>query len=112
MQGMNAETGALLDGEAHLRQSIQRIIMTPVGTYPLQREFGSLVPYLIDKPMTDDTALQINTAIIDALYRWEPRIRTVECELQTDEVSEGQISFSLKVIWAGEQVTLDDILLS
>ena len=110
MQGMDENTGALLDGVAHLRQSIKRIIMTPIGTHPLQRDFGSLVPYLIDKPMTEETALQVNTAIIEALYKWEPRIQTIECELMTDAVSNGQLAFALKVIYEGEEVRLDNII--
>ena len=109
MQGVDENTGALLGGVEHLRQSIKRIIMTPIGTYPLQRDFGSLVPFLIDKPMTEETALQLNTAVIEALYKWESRIQSVECALQ--DVSEGEFSISLKVIWEGQEVTLDNILL-
>ena len=109
MQGMNENTGAVLGGEEHLRQSIKRIITTPIGTHPLRREYGSIVPYLIDKPMTEETALQINTAIIEALYTWEPRIQSVESQLDTENLGNGQLSFTLKAVYQGEEVTLGGI---
>ena len=111
MQGMDETTGRLIGGEVHLRQSIKRIIMTPLGTHPIQRDFGSIVPYLVDKPMTDETALQVNTAIIEALYKWEPRIQSIESQLDTENLSNGELSFSLKAVWQGEEVTLEGITL-
>ena len=109
MQGMDENTGKHLSGEEHLRQSIKRIIMTPLGTHPLQREFGSRVPYLVDQPMTDETALQVNTAIIEALYKFEPRIETLEAQLDTENLSNGELNFTLKCVYQGQEVTLDGI---
>ena len=109
MQGMDENTGRLIGGEAHLEQSIRRIIMTPIGTHPFRREFGSLVPELVDKPMTEETALQINTAIIEALYKWEPRIQTVEVRLDTETSRVGELNFNLKVVFQGQEVTLEGI---
>ena len=106
---MDENTGALIGGEEHLRQSIRRIIMTPIGTHPLQRDFGSLVPYLVDKPMTEETALQMNTAIIEALYRWEERIESVESQLDTENITRGELRFNLRVVYQGEEVTLDGL---
>lgn len=109
MQGMDENTGKLIGGEAHLRQSIRRILTTPIGSYPLRPEFGSKVPDLIDKPMTEETFLQINTAIIEALYTFEPRIQTLEVMLDTENISNGELSFNLKVVFQGQVVTLDGI---
>ena len=109
MQGMDENTGALLGGEAHLRQSIRRIIMTPIGTYPLEPEFGSRVPELVDMPMTDETILLINSSIVEALYRWEERIESVEVMLDTENIGNGELFFNLKVVYEGQVVTLDGI---
>ena len=58
--GMNPDgTGNLNDME-HLKQSV--------------REYGSLVPDLIDEPMNNTTRLQCMSAAVIALTRWEPRI--------------------------------------
>ena len=107
MQGMDENTGTLIGGEEHLRQSIKRIIMTPIGTYPLDPEFGSRVPELIDKPMTDETILLINSSIVEALYRWEERIESIEITLDTENSGNGILSFSLKALYEGQIVTLD-----
>ena len=104
---MDENTGKLIGGEEHLRQSIKRIIMTPIGTHPLQPEFGSRVPDLIDKPMTDETILLLNTSIVEALYKWEERIESVEVTLDTENSENGKLSFSLKAVFEGQIVTLD-----
>ena len=109
MQGMDENTGKLIGGEAHLRQSIRRILTTPIGSYPLQPEFGSRVPDLVDKPMTDETILLINMSIVEALYKWEERIQTVEVMLDTENISSGELSFNLKVVFQGQVVRLDGI---
>lgn len=109
MQGMNENTGRVLGGIEHLRQSIRRIIMTPLGTYPLQPEFGSRVPYLVDKPMTDETILQINVAAVEALYKWEERIESIEVMLDTSDAANGELAFTLKCLYQGQVVTLEGI---
>ena len=109
MNGMDENTGALIGGEEHLRQSIKRIIMTPLGEYPLQPEFGSRVPYLVDKPMTDETILQINVAIVEALYRWEERIESIEVMLDPSDAANGELAFTLKCVYQGQVVTLEAI---
>ncbi|STL39929.1 Baseplate assembly protein W [Escherichia coli] len=40
----------------------------------MRREYGSLVPDLIDEPMNNTTRLQCMSAAVIALTRWEPRI--------------------------------------
>lgn len=107
MNGMDENTGKLIGGEQHLRQSIKRIIMTPIGSYPLDPEFGSRVPDLVDRPMTDETILLINSSIVEALYKWEERIESVEVFLDTENSENGVLSFNLKVVYQGQVVTLD-----
>ena len=109
MQGMDENTGKLIGGEEHLMQSIRRIIMTPIGTYPLEPEFGSRVPDLIDKPMTDETILLINAAIFEALYKWEERIEFIEVKFDAKNIGNGELSFSLKVVYEGQIVILEGI---
>ena len=109
MQGMDENTGKLIGGEEHLRQSIKRILTTPIGTYPLQPDFGSRVPELVDKPMTDETILLINSSIVEALYKWEERIESVEVMLDTENSGNGQLAFSLRAIYQGQEVRFDGI---
>ncbi len=73
--GMNAQTGQRIDGLDHIRQSVRDILTTPLGTRVMRREYGSLLPELIDQPLNDALLLQAYAAAIMALIRWEPRIR-------------------------------------
>lgn len=75
MIGINAETGKYLTGNDHLLQSVRDILMTPISTRVLQREYGSDLLSLVDRPQDDRLRLQIIRKTATALGRWEPRIR-------------------------------------
>jgi phage baseplate assembly protein W len=75
MRGMNAGTGAAIEGDAHLAQSVADILTTPIGTRVMRRDYGSLLFELIDAPFNLATQLQFFAAVALALLRWEPRIR-------------------------------------
>lgn len=74
MRGMNAHTGQALDGLDHLRQSVRDILTTPVGSRVMRRDYGSLLPALLDQPLNDALMLQLYAATVMALARWEPRL--------------------------------------
>lgn len=73
--GMNAESGRALEGIEHIQQSVRDILTTPIGSRVMRRDYGSLLPELIDMPLNDATLLQAYSASVMALIRWEPRIR-------------------------------------
>ncbi len=75
MIGMDRTTGVACTGVDHLRQSVQVILTTPVGTRVGRRDFGSLIPELIDQPLNAATRLAVIAAGALALLRQEPRIR-------------------------------------
>lgn len=74
MIGMNRHTGAALSGDAHLAQSIGDILSTPLGTRVMRRDYGSLLPELLDRPLNPATRLLMIMASAIAIGRWEPRI--------------------------------------
>ncbi len=75
MIGMDANTGRYLADNAHLQQSVRCILSTPIGSRVMRREFGSLLPELIDQPLVGATVLRILAASAMALMRWEPRLQ-------------------------------------
>ena len=72
---MNRFTGRRLTGIDHLRQSIVDIITTPLGSRLERRQYGSLLPELIDQPANASTRVRLYSAVVSALMRWEPRLR-------------------------------------
>lgn len=109
MNGMNASTGAAIDGLDHLRQSIRDILTTPIGTRVMRRAYGSRLYRLVDSPMNGAGLLDFYTATAEALAMWEPRIEVLE--VRADQVEPGRVQISLtgKYLPDGREITLDGI---
>ena len=75
MIGMHARTGKRIEGIEHLRQSVLDILTTPVGSLPMRRDYGSLLPALIDHPFNAQNRVRLYGATAQALHRWEQRLR-------------------------------------
>jgi phage baseplate assembly protein W len=75
MAGMSRTSGAVIDGLGSIRESVADILGTPIGTRVGRREYGSLLPDLIDQPMTAANILRIFATSALALSRWEDRLR-------------------------------------
>jgi hypothetical protein len=92
---MNRLTGNALATEiAHLRQSVQDILTTPLGSRVMRRTYGSRLPELVDAPLNEDTKLDLITATAEALRIWEPRL--VVKSIQIQSVDAGKITLSLE----------------
>lgn len=83
--GIDGRTGQPLSGWPHVRQSIETILTTPLGSRVMRRDFGSELFDLIDAKMTPRRVLALYVATAMALKRWEPRFRLTRCSLATDD---------------------------
>ncbi|MFW5408092.1 GPW/gp25 family protein [Pectobacterium brasiliense] len=72
--GMSRDSGQTLGDLEHIRQSVRDILITPVGSRVMRRNYGSLLSALIDQPQNPAVKLQVMAACYMALLRWEPRI--------------------------------------
>lgn len=94
MAGMSRTTGQALGGFDHLKQSIEDILTTPVGSRVHRRDYGSRLRELVDRPINSSLVADLVAATAEALDRWEPRLRLEQVKI--DGVSaEGQIALSL-----------------
>lgn len=91
--GISAVTGRRIEDIDHIRQSVRDILTTPVGSRVMRREYGSLLPDLIDQPLHGATLLRAYATTVMALVRWEPRIRITRVQFATD--SRGQVTISM-----------------
>ena len=71
---MNRETGAAIDELDHIAQCMTDILTTRIGSRVMRREYGSLLPELVDYPFNDVTRLRVYAGTVMALMRWEPRV--------------------------------------
>lgn len=74
------------EGDEALRREVERnvrtVLSTPVGTCPLYRDFGISLTAL-DEPL--DVAQNILAVeIIDAVEKWEPRVRVTRVSVEPD----------------------------
>ena len=74
MAGMARSSGKVLEGLEHIKQSVADILSTPIGTRVGRREYGSLLPELIDQPMTPANILRVYAASAVAISRNEDRL--------------------------------------
>ncbi|MDZ5456998.1 GPW/gp25 family protein [Azohydromonas lata] len=80
---MHRISGRAIDDLDHLRQSIAVILTTPIGSRAMRRDFGSLLPELIDQPDNGATRVRLFSAIAGALMRWESRVRISRVQIQS-----------------------------
>lgn len=92
---MNRTTGAAISGLEHLRQSVGDILSTPIGSRVMRREYGSLVPELIDHPDNNASQVRLFSAVASALLRWEPRFRLTRVGVQRDAERPGYAMIEL-----------------
>ncbi|CAN7512758.1 GPW/gp25 family protein [Acidovorax sp. LjRoot129] len=93
---MNRFTGHSIAGLEHLRQSVGDILTTPIGTRVMRRDYGSLVPDLIDHPDTQATQIRLFSAIASALMRWEPRMRLSRVLVAREADKPGRLQLTLE----------------
>lgn len=65
----------VLPWQEHLQQSIGDILSTPIGTRVMRPDYGSKLPRLVDRPINQSWKLEVYVAVVEALGRWEPRIK-------------------------------------
>ncbi|EHB7752624.1 baseplate assembly protein [Salmonella enterica] len=86
--GMNRNTGLAISDSEHISQSMRDILLTPVGSRVMRREYGSLLSALVDMPQNPALRLQIMVACYSAIQKWEPRIRLTSISFERGDTGE------------------------
>lgn len=100
--GMNATTGRTIAGAQHIGQSIGKILNTPLGSRVMRRDFGSVIPELIDQPLNQATILRLYSAAVVAIREWEPRLKVGSVNRTFGKAGEFILDISLTRIDTGE----------
>lgn len=86
-KGMSSATGTAIEDDEHLRQSVADILMTPVGSRVMRRDYGSAIFELLDQPDNKVTQLRLMSAACIAITQWEPRLTPTQ--ITTESVGQG-----------------------
>jgi phage baseplate assembly protein W len=100
MIGMDRHTGQPISGIEHLRQCIEDILTTPVGSRRQRPDYGSQLRRFVDLPVTAGWKSAVQAEVARALGRWEPRLSI--SQVRVVAVLDGRIEFELKGLFKGE----------
>ena len=106
---MDRTTGRRISGIDHVRQSVADILTTPLGSRLERRNYGSLLPSLIDQPDNAHTRLRCYAAIASALMKWEHRLRVTRVGMTAGD-RPGQATVDLQGDYLGQAVSLSTAL--
>ncbi|WP_432786956.1 GPW/gp25 family protein [Oligella sp. MSHR50489EDL] len=93
---MDRQTGRWIRSYDHLRQSIQILLATAVGTRVERRHIGSLIPELIDYPASDYYIMLLYAAIASAVSKHEPRLTITQIYADLDNNVKGRIFVTIE----------------
>lgn len=82
MKSFALDTLQPIEGDQALFEAIRTVLFTPVGTRVARRDFGSLLPELLDQPQNPATTVLLYGATALALLRWLPVFRLVRVLLE------------------------------
>ncbi|PZW86740.1 MULTISPECIES: GPW/gp25 family protein [unclassified Pseudomonas] len=105
MIGMDRRTGQPLSGVTHLRQSIEDILTTPLGSRRMRPEYGSQLRRYVDLPVNEGWKSAVQAEVARALGRWEPRLKLERVKVVA--VLDGQVSLALSGRYLGDDALVE-----
>lgn len=107
MQGVNKSTYQAISPELHLQQSVLDIITTPINTRVMRRDYGSILPDLLDAPQNGTTAMRLIAGVAHAVKKWEPRVQRIT-QVNFAPQSDGQQHITIKTDQGDLELPLTD----
>lgn len=86
---MSRYNGSEISELEHIRQSLEDIATTPIGSRLMRREYGTLLASLMDQPIGQALYLKIYSTLYSAYVRWEDRIEI--SQISVAELNKGQL---------------------
>ena len=97
----------ILPWQEHIDQSIGDILSTPIGTRVMRPDYGSRIPRLVDRPINQGWKLEVYVAAVEALGRWEPRIRVKQVKVDAIGIGYIETSIEYELVESGENGTYE-----
>ncbi|SFU31006.1 hypothetical protein SAMN04488527_101254 [Aliiroseovarius crassostreae] len=104
MAGMCRHTGRRLSGWDHIVQSLDALVKMRRKTRIEERDDGTDIPDLQDRPSDADTLLDYCVSLATAIDKYEPRVELTGIETaHFDENGHAEISLNLVEVKTGQQ---------
>lgn len=101
MIGMDRRSGLPLSGLAHLKQSVEDILTTPLGSRRMRPEYGSKLRRMVDMPVSEGW----KSAVQAEVARSEPRIAL--SAVRVVAVVDGRVDLLLSGVFEGENINME-----
>ncbi|WP_252090441.1 GPW/gp25 family protein [Pseudomonas sp. MWU13-3659] len=105
MNGMDRRTGQLVTGLSHLRQSVEDILGTPIGSRRMRPEYGSQLRRYVDLPVNEGWKSAVQAEVARALGRWEPRLKLKRVRVLS--VVDGMVTMQLTGQYLGDSAVVE-----
>lgn len=105
--GMDRYTGRAVSGVEQIRQRLTDVIMTPIGSRLMRRDYGSRVPELLDDPANAATALRVSAATTESILRHVPELHPTRIQLLPTDAAAGDWSLYIEGQVRGENIDLE-----
>lgn len=87
-----------------IEESIKDILLTPLGARVMLPEYGSRLYELIDRKVNDEFRADLAAYVIEAVERWERRVKIEEVKLIS--LKNHSLSFTI-VLEEGEEIKVE-----
>ncbi len=85
-----------VEGEERIRQAIGIILGTRQGERVMRPDFGCGIYDCLFEIPDYEVCCRMKKAVVDAIVRWEPRIRGLEAEVTPDEKEPGLVWIEIR----------------
>lgn len=104
---ISRETGKPITLAQHIEQSMMDIITTRIGSRAMLRDYGTLLPEMLDKPGSDYTLMVLMASTTMALLTYEPRIILNRVLFVPSKLMQGKIELYIDAMIKENQTQLN-----
>ncbi|SHN76051.1 GPW/gp25 family protein [Desulfitobacterium chlororespirans] len=97
---IDPQTGkiAMVEHEEDIREAIEIILKTNAGERVMRPEFGSTAKDFVFSVNRLESIAAFETEILDALARFEPRIKDIEVEVRNDDGDKSVVMVTIRYV--------------
>lgn len=97
---IDPQTGkiAMVEHEEDIREAIEIILKTNAGERVMRPEFGSTAKDFVFSVNRLESIAAFETEILDALARFEPRIKDLEVEVRNDDGDKSVVMVNIRYV--------------
>ena len=87
---------ALSEYENDIREALRIILMTSKGERVMRPDFGAGLHDFVFESMSATTIGRVQTAVTDALIKWEPRVQVVTVNVEPEQGEVGKLLIDIE----------------